>query len=203
MEVTSQLTQDCTLIVSLCQSNNPTPTSSHATSQHYRPLSLTACFFTVRLAHALGQVLTAGTLSGSVYLLGKLHGEPAIVHVQRTAIDDKVAPGLVKDGLESLEVFLENRPVSIVKGWLELEVVVRGTFEGNWMTCVLRHRTVTRASGLLKETGVVLRKGYVLRRRSCTMCRIPVIRSACGRCAGLHVYAIALRAKLLHSAGTV
>lgn len=45
-----------------------------------------------------------------MYLLGTLHSEPAIVHVQRTAIDADAAPGLVKDGLEELDVFLDNRP---------------------------------------------------------------------------------------------
>lgn len=53
----------------------------------------------------------AGTTTGSVYLLGKLHGEQAIIHVQRTAIASSAAPELVKEGLENVNVFLENRPV--------------------------------------------------------------------------------------------
>ncbi|BEJ01212.1 hypothetical protein CcaverHIS631_0510690 [Cutaneotrichosporon cavernicola] len=56
------------------------------------------------------RVLLENTLSGSCYLLGKLHGEPAIVHVQRTAVDPSAAPNIVKEGLESLNVFLDNRP---------------------------------------------------------------------------------------------
>ncbi|KLT42672.1 scavenger mRNA decapping enzyme [Cutaneotrichosporon oleaginosum] len=56
------------------------------------------------------RVLMESTLTGSCYLLGRLHGEPAIVHVQRTAVDPSAAPGIVKEGLESLDVFLDNRP---------------------------------------------------------------------------------------------
>lgn len=51
-------------------------------------------------------------MSGSAYLLGTLHGEPSIVHVQRTAVDVAKAPELLQRGLESLDVFLDNRPVS-------------------------------------------------------------------------------------------
>jgi hypothetical protein len=36
------------------------------------------------------------------------------VHVQRTALDSDAAPKLVKSGLEGLDVFLDNRPVSTV-----------------------------------------------------------------------------------------
>lgn len=54
----------------------------------------------------------SGSLTGSVYLLGTLHSQPAIILVQRTAIDVDAAPALVKEGLESLDVFLDNRPVS-------------------------------------------------------------------------------------------
>ncbi|TXT08842.1 hypothetical protein VHUM_02970 [Vanrija humicola] len=50
------------------------------------------------------------TTTGSLYLLGTLHGEQAIVHVQRTAIASDAAPALVKNGLENVNVFLENRP---------------------------------------------------------------------------------------------
>lgn len=55
--------------------------------------------------------LTAGPTSA--YMLGTLHGEPAIIHVARTSLDTKRAPQLVKDGLENLDVFLDNRPVSL------------------------------------------------------------------------------------------
>ncbi|KAL1405833.1 hypothetical protein Q8F55_007511 [Vanrija albida] len=56
------------------------------------------------------RVLMESTTTGSVYLLGRLRGQQAIVHVQRTAIASDAAPGLVKDGLEGVNVFLENRP---------------------------------------------------------------------------------------------
>lgn len=62
------------------------------------------------------EMLIADTTTGSAYLLGKLHDRPAIIHVQRTSLDSTSAPGLVKDGLESLDVFLDNRPVS--PSWL-------------------------------------------------------------------------------------
>lgn len=45
-------------------------------------------------------------------MYGTLHGEPAIIHVARTSLDTKRAPQLVKEGLENLDVFLDNRPVS-------------------------------------------------------------------------------------------
>lgn len=48
----------------------------------------------------------------SAYLYGTLHGEPAIIHVARTSLDTSRAPQLVKEGLENLDVFLDNRPVS-------------------------------------------------------------------------------------------
>lgn len=54
----------------------------------------------------------AGTLSGSTYLLGKIHDEPAILLIQRTQIAGDAAPGIVQGGLASLNVFLENKPVS-------------------------------------------------------------------------------------------
>ncbi|RSH81894.1 uncharacterized protein EHS24_008090 [Apiotrichum porosum] len=56
------------------------------------------------------RVLSESTASGSAFLLGTLHGEPAIIHVQRTALDPAAAPEIVQRGLETLNVFLDNRP---------------------------------------------------------------------------------------------
>jgi hypothetical protein len=50
-------------------------------------------------------------LSGSIYLLGKIHNDPAILLVQRTQIAGDAAPAIVQGGLASLNVFLENKPV--------------------------------------------------------------------------------------------
>lgn len=61
----------------------------------------------------------------SAYMYGTLHGEPAIIHVARTSLDTKRAPQLVKEGLENLDVFLDNRPVSVFV----------------WQTCSLRPRS--------------------------------------------------------------
>ncbi|GMK59680.1 hypothetical protein CspeluHIS016_0802860 [Cutaneotrichosporon spelunceum] len=71
---------------------------------------LKACDLATLATLEFERVLSENTLTGSCYLLGKLHGEPAIVHVQRTAIDPSAAPGIVKEGLDSLNVFLDNRP---------------------------------------------------------------------------------------------
>ncbi|BEJ10693.1 hypothetical protein CspHIS471_0101150 [Cutaneotrichosporon sp. HIS471] len=74
------------------------------------PDELNPCDLAALETFEFERVLLESTLSGSCYLLGKLHGEPAIVHVQRTAVDPSAAPNIVKEGLESLDVFLDNRP---------------------------------------------------------------------------------------------
>jgi hypothetical protein len=55
----------------------------------------------------------AGSTAGSIYLLGQLHGLDAIVHLQRTVLPSEQAAKVVKNGLESLNVFLDNRPVRL------------------------------------------------------------------------------------------
>ena len=52
-----------------------------------------------------------GTTTGSVFLLGILRDVQAIVHLQRTVLDPARAAELVKEGFESIDVFLDNRPV--------------------------------------------------------------------------------------------
>ncbi|KAL7420558.1 hypothetical protein Q5752_004509 [Cryptotrichosporon argae] len=56
------------------------------------------------------RVLMSSPTTGSTYVLGKLHGEQAIVHVQKTALDAETAGHLVKTGLEDVQVDLDNRP---------------------------------------------------------------------------------------------
>lgn len=65
---------------------------------------------TTELSIQVHSRLTPGPTSA--YLYGALHGEPAIIHVARTSLDTRRAPQLVKEGLENLDVFLDNRPVS-------------------------------------------------------------------------------------------
>ncbi|EKD01614.1 hydrolase [Trichosporon asahii var. asahii CBS 8904] len=63
---------------------------------------------TTELSIQVHSRLTPGPTSA--YLYGALHGEPAIIHVARTSLDTRRAPQLVKEGLENLDVFLDNRP---------------------------------------------------------------------------------------------
>lgn len=56
-------------------------------------------------------LLTPGTATGSVYLLGNLHNATAILHVQRTLLPSDI-PEIMTRGLETFNVFLDNRPVS-------------------------------------------------------------------------------------------
>ncbi len=51
-------------------------------------------------------------MTGSVYLLGTIDSQPAIVHLQRTVLPTENARAVVESGLAQLEVFLENKPVS-------------------------------------------------------------------------------------------
>ena len=52
-----------------------------------------------------------GTTTGSIYLLGTLFDQTAIIHLQRTILVSESTPELIQSGLESINVFLENRPV--------------------------------------------------------------------------------------------
>ncbi|ORX37150.1 HIT-like domain-containing protein [Kockovaella imperatae] len=56
------------------------------------------------------RILSESTTTGSIYLLGKLHNESAIIHLQRTILSADGASELVKHGLEEIKVFLDNRP---------------------------------------------------------------------------------------------
>lgn len=55
--------------------------------------------------------LTIGSLSGSVFVLGQLGGQDAILHLQRTVLPTDKADRIIAS-LEDIKFFLENRPVS-------------------------------------------------------------------------------------------
>lgn len=51
-------------------------------------------------------------MTGSVYLLGSIQDQPAIVHVTKTMLDSSKAVDIVNHGLDELQVYLVNQPVS-------------------------------------------------------------------------------------------
>lgn len=51
-------------------------------------------------------------MTGSVYLLGSIQDQPAIVHVTKTMLDSSKAVDIVNNGLDELQVYLVNQPVS-------------------------------------------------------------------------------------------
>ncbi|WVQ84341.1 hypothetical protein IAT38_006493 [Cryptococcus sp. DSM 104549] len=89
----------------------PTPTAPSAPTPTPLTLSpsLLADFVPTR-------TLSESTLTGSIFLLGTLGGEQAIVHLQRTVVPgDRV--GEVLSGLQSVETFLENTPYYNAHAW--------------------------------------------------------------------------------------
>jgi len=52
----------------------------------------------------------SGTLSGSVFVLGQLGDDAAILHLQRTVLPTDKADRVISS-LEDISFFLENQPV--------------------------------------------------------------------------------------------
>ncbi|WVO14294.1 hypothetical protein L204_101926 [Cryptococcus depauperatus] len=62
------------------------------------------------------QILSESTLSGSTFILGKLHEQPAIIHIQKTAVIGEKAKEIIKN-LQEVETILENQPYYSAHAW--------------------------------------------------------------------------------------
>ncbi|WWD18738.1 hypothetical protein CI109_103192 [Kwoniella shandongensis] len=63
------------------------------------------------------RTLSQSSLNGSVYLLGTINDQRAIVHLQRSVLPIERAGEIVRSGLGKLEVFLENQPYFSAHGF--------------------------------------------------------------------------------------
>ncbi|KAK8858847.1 hypothetical protein IAR55_003077 [Kwoniella newhampshirensis] len=92
----------------------PAPPSPSTRSSHLSNISLTlstlSSFIPLR-------TLSQSSLTGSIYLLGTLQDDSAIVHLQRSVVPLEKAGEIIKEGLGRVETFLENQPYFSAHAW--------------------------------------------------------------------------------------
>ncbi|WWC88369.1 uncharacterized protein L201_003280 [Kwoniella dendrophila CBS 6074] len=70
------------------------------------------------------KILSESTSTGSIYVLGTLSDLPTIVHIQKTVLESEKVQ-VVLQGLDRLNVFLENQPYFSSHAWSNTEDINR------------------------------------------------------------------------------